>query len=130
MFEKYGIHATVEDLIKQSNTRLGMTTLYDMKRTALEWDLHVEGVKTDFDSLTQLIEDYDVICHFTENAHYIWVQSIDDKEVHFIDPSWVSMDGGAQTMWRHVFEQEWKGVCLVVSDQPLDLEKYLHNSQP
>ena len=45
VFEKYGIQVTVDDLVKQSNTRLGMTTLYDMKRTALERGLHVEGVK-------------------------------------------------------------------------------------
>jgi len=121
LFATYGINATVGELIEQSNTRFGVTTLSDMKRTVIERGLFAEGIKTDFATLVELIKSYDVICHFTENNHYILIKAIDGKKVRFIDPSWVPMEGEYQSMWRHVFEKEWKGICLVVSKKPLEL---------
>jgi len=124
VFAKYGIQVTLEELIKQSNTQFGATRLSEMKRTVIERGLYAEGIKAKFESLAKLIESYDVICHFTENNHYIWMQGIVGKEVKFVDPTWTPLGSerpDQQTMWRHVFEQEWKGVCLVVSDKPLNL---------
>lgn len=129
VFAEHEIHTTVEELIEQTNTRLGLTTLYDMKRTVLEHGLHAQGIKTGVDTLARLIEVGDVICHFTENNHYIWLQSIGDRELELVDPAWTSQDSQVQTMWRHVFDQEWKGICLVISDQRIDFSKILGSAK-
>ena len=78
---KHDIHATVEELIEQSHTRLGLTTLYDMKRTVIERGLYAEGIKANSKALAELVKNGDVICHFTQNNHYVWVQSFGKKEI-------------------------------------------------
>jgi len=122
VFAKHGIHTTLETLIEQSNTQRGLTSLYDMRRTVHEQTgLYVEGVATTVDALAKFIQLGDVICHFTKNNHYILIDHIDDKLVRYVDPSWSDREGATQTVWRHVFERQWEGICLIISDKPLGL---------
>lgn len=120
VLEKHGQQATLEKLIVQSNTRYGLTSLHDMKRTVTEYDgLYAQAIKTDLAILAELIQKYDVICHFSKNSHYIWMQSVDGQQVSFVDPTWIAFDGSPRRMWRGTFEEIWEGVCLVISDRPL-----------
>lgn len=125
VFAKHGIDTTVDGLIKLSGTRLGVTTLYDMKRTVSELGLHAVGLNADLETLAQLIKSGDVICHYTQNNHYTWIQSVDGKQVGFIDPAWTTINEDANTVWRRVFEQQWRGVCLFISNEPIDVAKTL-----
>lgn len=120
VFEKYGRQTTLEKLVEQSNTRYGLTSLYGMRQTVIEQEgLYAEGIKTDFATLVDLIQKYDVICHFSKNNHYIWLQSIEGPRVNFVDPTWIAFDDGSQRMSRSIFEDIWQGICLVISDRPL-----------
>jgi ABC-type bacteriocin/lantibiotic exporter with double-glycine peptidase domain len=109
------------DLVKETGTQHGLTSLYEMKQAVIRRKLFAEAIQTNFQTLRELAGTHDVICHFTENNHYLLIESIDDAEVKFFDPAWVERNHGMHTMWPEVFDKEWKGICLIVSEKPLEL---------
>ena len=120
IFEKHGIETTVKQLVERTNTRAGLTSLYEMKRVAEEHGLYAQGVRTSLDTLEQLMrQDAEVVCHYTNNNHYIWVESIDDQRVIYLDPAWIEINGGRKALRRDRFSEQWKGICLIISQQPL-----------
>ena len=124
VFEKYGLNATVSQLVKQSNTRYGLTSLYEMKRVVIDHGLYAEGVKTDLSTLEKLVQQgMDVVCHYTGNNHYVWVQSIDDRVVTYLDPAWLELNGGLKALRRSSFDRQWEGICLIISDGPVTLSE-------
>lgn len=119
VLSELGVSVTDPELESLVDDLSGDTSLYQVQQLAQQKGLFCLPVKTSVSGLGRF-KDAQVLLHFPKKKHFVVLDRIDQDNVWLID-----LD--RQTFYHPMdlprFEQEWVGIALVVSDQPLFLEK-------
>jgi hypothetical protein len=117
ILEKLGAEATDAELASLVNDGSKDTSLYQIRRLVQQKGLHSAAVKTDTATLSKL-KDCQLLLHLPTKKHFVVLDRIEDKSVWLID---LDRQTFYHTMDLDAFRQEWAGIALVVSSQPLSV---------
>ena len=117
ILSEFGISVTDPELEPLVDAVFGDTSLYQIQQLAQQKGLLCLPVKTSITGLGQF-KDAQVLLHLPKKKHFVVLDRIDQNNVWLID-----LD--RQTFYHCMdlsrLEQEWAGIALVISDQPLSL---------
>jgi uncharacterized protein involved in tolerance to divalent cations len=117
---KFGNEIADSNLAQLINTSDKTTSLYSMKEFLQQNGLHCLAVKTDIQTLKNLIQNYQVILHFPDINHYVVLQDIENKYAWLIDPN------RKRFLYRKKIKEfsiDWNdGTALLISKEPIDVQ--------
>ncbi len=119
MFRPLGVSVSDSELSSLVDDVSGTTSLYQIQQFVLKNELYCMPAKLTLGMLERL-KDCQILIHFPEKKHFVVLDRFEGKKVWIID-----MDRNTfyHCMDISEFEQEWAGIVLLVSKQPIVLEK-------
>lgn len=117
ILEKLGFESTEQELTSLVDDISNDTSLYQIQQVFQQKGLSCDAVTTKIPALSKL-NNCQILLHFPNKQHFVVLDRIDDQTV------WV-IDLDRQTFYRTLtlddFKQEWAGIALIVSGEPLQL---------
>lgn len=92
------------------------TTLYGLKKAAIEKGLYAIGIQTTLEALRQY--DAPIIAHVGNDDHFLVIAGFEGARVKIINPPQEPF-----TLSSEDFERIWTGKALIVSTKKEDLDK-------
>lgn len=115
LLTEYGSDASDAELISLVDDASGDTSLYQIRQLLQDKGLHCVAVKTNIKTLRTL-NNCRALIHLPEKKHFVVLDRIDSKHVWLID---LDRQTFYHTLAINEFKQQWAGITLLVSNQPL-----------
>jgi predicted double-glycine peptidase len=119
VLEPFGISVEDTELSSLISEASGETSLYQIQQFIQKKGLYGTSAKITVEMLEQL-KDCRVLLHFPQKTHFVVLDRIEGEKV------WI-VDMGRETFYHCMdmpeFKQEWAGIALIVSKQPILLKR-------
>ncbi len=119
ILEHFGLAATEAELSALIEDKSDVTSLYQMQNLIQDKGLYALPAKVPFEKLGQL-KNCQVVIHLPGKKHFVVLDRVENDKVWIVD---MSRQTFYQCMERDELKREWAGIVLLVSTEPIDLEK-------
>ncbi|MEW6534004.1 MAG: cysteine peptidase family C39 domain-containing protein [Candidatus Auribacterota bacterium] len=121
IFASYKKDVPIETLIQQCDvTTSGFCSLSDLQNAVSENGFYAKPIETNYEGLIELKQKgYELICHFSDNKHFVRILKIENNSISFFDPNWKVNEENTHKLPKLQFCEEWQGYALMISDKQI-----------